>query len=129
LPVQAFGPAIELVVEPKPPEQDFDVTVVFRHRITCSLNVLFGKMEPAAGCVVYCAEKVQESDMPNRRRIKHSTSLEQRIAERASEIRAKAEALPPESKEREKLERTIRQADTFAHMNEWMTSPGLRPPD
>jgi hypothetical protein len=42
LPVQAFSPAIELVVQPKPPEQDFDVTV-FHHRDICSLNVLFGK--------------------------------------------------------------------------------------
>jgi hypothetical protein len=42
LPVQAFSPAIELVVQPEPPEQDFDVTVC-HHRAICSLNVLFGK--------------------------------------------------------------------------------------
>jgi predicted RNase H-like nuclease (RuvC/YqgF family) len=63
--------------------------------------------------------------MSARRRVKHSTSLEDRIAERTEEIKAMADALPPGSKERERLERRLRQADTFAHMTEWITSPGL----
>jgi hypothetical protein len=61
--------------------------------------------------------------------MKHTTSLEERIAERANDIKARAEALPPDSKERALLERKARQADTFAHMQDWLTSPGLRPPE
>jgi hypothetical protein len=64
-----------------------------------------------------------------RRHVKHETSLEDRISERLDEIKTKAEALPPGSKERERLERRIRQANTFAHMNDWISSPGLRPPE
>ena len=64
-----------------------------------------------------------------RRRFKHTASLEERIAQRANEIRAKAEALPPGSSERERLELRARQAGTGFHINEWLTSPGLRPPD
>jgi len=62
-------------------------------------------------------------------RVKHTTSLEERIAERVGEIRAKAEALPPGSKERERIELRARQADTANHITGWLTSPGLRPPD
>jgi hypothetical protein len=67
--------------------------------------------------------------MQMRRRVKHTTSLEDRIAERADAIRAQAEALPPGSKERERLERRLRQADVFSHLKEWISSPGLRPPE
>jgi hypothetical protein len=42
--------------------------------------------------------------MLRRRRVKHTTSLEARIAERVDEIRAKADALPLGSRERERLE-------------------------
>ncbi|MEH2501445.1 hypothetical protein V1290_000256 [Bradyrhizobium sp. AZCC 1578] len=63
-----------------------------------------------------------------RRRFKQTGSLEERLAERANEIRAQAEALPPGSIERERLELQARQADTVSHINEWLTSPGLQPP-
>jgi hypothetical protein len=63
-----------------------------------------------------------------RRRFKQTTSLEDRIAERAAEIRAQVEALPPGSEERERLERKARVAEVGAHMNEWLTSPGLQAP-
>ena len=63
-----------------------------------------------------------------RRRFKQTTSLEERIAERAAEIRAQLEALPPGSEERERLERKARVAEVGAHMNEWLTSPGLQAP-
>ena len=62
-----------------------------------------------------------------RRRFKQTISLEERIAERAAEIRARAEALPPRSEERQQLERKARVAEIGAHMNEWLTSPGLHP--
>lgn len=66
--------------------------------------------------------------MMKRRRFKQTGSLEERLAERANEIRAQAEALPPGSIERERLELQARQADTVSHINEWLTSPGLQPP-
>ena len=66
--------------------------------------------------------------MQLRRRVKHTTSLEDRIAERVNAIKARAEALPPGSREREQMERKVRHANTFAHMEEWLASPGLQPP-
>jgi hypothetical protein len=61
--------------------------------------------------------------------VKHTASLEERISERINEIRAKAEALPLGSKERERMELRARQAHTAAcHITEWLTSPGLQPP-
>ena len=72
---------------------------------------------------------VEGTLMLRRRRVKHIASLEARIAERVDEIRAKADALPLGSRERECLELKARQADTANHITEWLTSPGLRPPD
>jgi hypothetical protein len=54
--------------------------------------------------------------------------LEERIAERVDEIKAKAEAFPLGSRERERLELRARQADTANHIDEWLKSPGLPPP-
>jgi hypothetical protein len=67
--------------------------------------------------------------MQQRTRVKHAASLEDRIAEQANAIKAQAEALPPGSKERAVLERRARHAETFAHMEDWLTSPGLQPPN
>jgi hypothetical protein len=63
-----------------------------------------------------------------RRRVKQNTSLDERLAEQARQIRIQAEALPQGSKKRDGLMREARQADTASHMNEWLSSPGLRPP-
>ena len=63
-----------------------------------------------------------------RRRVKQPTSLDDRLAKQARQIRTQAEALPHGSKEREGLMRKARQADTASHMNEWLTSSGLQPP-
>jgi hypothetical protein len=63
-----------------------------------------------------------------RRRFKQTISLEERIAVRAAEIRARVEALPPGSEERQRMERKARVAEVGAHMNEWLTSPGAHPP-
>jgi hypothetical protein len=63
--------------------------------------------------------------MLRRHRVKHTASSEERIAEQVDEIRAKAEALPLGSRERERLER---QAETANHIIEWLRSPGLQPP-
>ena len=63
-----------------------------------------------------------------RRRVKQVASLEDRIAERINALTIEAQAFPPGSKEREKLELKVRRASALAHMEVWLTSPGLRPP-
>ena len=63
-----------------------------------------------------------------RRRIKQIASLEARLAEEAKRLREKARLLPP-SAERDDIMRKARQAETGSHMTEWLTSPGLRPPE
>jgi hypothetical protein len=62
-----------------------------------------------------------------RRRFKQSAPLELRLAEQAERLRKEARGTPP-GIEREKLLRRARQAETAAHMQEWLTSPGLQPP-
>lgn len=63
-----------------------------------------------------------------RRRFKQVTSLEARLAEEAKRLREKARSLPPGAAREETL-RKARQAETGSHMTEWLTSPGLRPPE
>jgi hypothetical protein len=62
-----------------------------------------------------------------RRRFKQSAPLELRLADQAERLRKEAKGTPP-GIEREKLLRRARQAETAAHMQEWLTSPGLQPP-
>jgi hypothetical protein len=66
--------------------------------------------------------------MQRRGRFKQILSFEERLAEEAKRLRDQAEALPP-GIEREELIRKARQAETASHMNEWLTSPGLQPPN
>jgi hypothetical protein len=63
-----------------------------------------------------------------RRRFKQTQSLEVRLAEEAKRLREDAKLLPPGA-ERDEMIRKARQAEIAAHVNEWLTSPGLRPPD
>ena len=63
-----------------------------------------------------------------RRRVKQIQSLEDRLAEEAKRLREEAKSLPPGAL-REELIRKARHAETASHMNEWLTSPGLRPPE
>jgi hypothetical protein len=63
-----------------------------------------------------------------RRRFKQTRSLEERLSEEAKRLREKARLLPP-SAERDEMIRKARQAETVSHMNDWLTSPGLRPPE
>jgi hypothetical protein len=65
--------------------------------------------------------------MQYRRRFKHTQSLEARLSEEAKRLREEARLLPPGA-EREELIRKARRAEMAAHMNEWLTSPGLQPP-
>ena len=46
----------------------------------------------------------------------------------AERLRAEAEKLRP-GPQRHALERKARQAETAAHIDEWLKSPGLRPPE
>ena len=62
-----------------------------------------------------------------RRRFKQSSTLEERLAEEAKELRKAAKMLPP-SLTREKMLRKAREDKIFAHINEWLSSAGLKPP-
>jgi hypothetical protein len=64
--------------------------------------------------------------MMQRRRFKHTSSLEERLSKEAKRLRAKAKLLPPGAA-RDEMIRRARQVEIAAHlMNEWLTSPGLR---
>jgi hypothetical protein len=62
-----------------------------------------------------------------RRRFKQTLSLEVRLAEEAKRLRAQAKSLPPGAA-REDLLRRARQAETGAHISEWLSSPELQTP-
>ena len=62
-----------------------------------------------------------------RRRIKHEKSFQERLAEEAIRFNEAAKDLPPGTA-RELLLRRARQAQTAAHINDWLNSPGLQPP-
>jgi hypothetical protein len=62
-----------------------------------------------------------------RRRFKNVLSFPDRLTQEAERLRAEAEKLPPGT-ERHDLERKARQAQTAAHIDDWLTSPGLQSP-
>jgi hypothetical protein len=63
-----------------------------------------------------------------RRRFEQTQSLEARLAEEAKHLREEAKLLPPSAK-RDEMIRKARQAEIGSHLTEWLTSPGLRPPE
>ena len=63
-----------------------------------------------------------------RKRVKHLTTFEERVAEEARRFREAAEEQPPGSTARELLLLRARQAETASHMNDWLSSPGLAGP-
>ena len=63
-----------------------------------------------------------------RRRVTHTATFEERLAEEAIKFKQAAERQPPGSHAQELLLRRARQAETAAHINEWLRSPGLQPP-
>lgn len=65
--------------------------------------------------------------MPERRRIKQTQTLEERLCDEAIRLREQAKLLP-HGAVREALLRKARQAETGSHMSEWLRSPGLQPP-
>jgi hypothetical protein len=62
-----------------------------------------------------------------RRRFKQTTPLEQRLTAEAERLRKEARDTPP-GIECERLIRRARQAETAVHIQEWLTSTGLRAP-
>mgnify|MGYP001271674235 CR=1 FL=1 len=65
--------------------------------------------------------------MIKRRRFKHTSSFQDRLAEEAKLFREAADSLPYGPQKELYLQRA-RQCETASHINEWLTSPGLQPP-
>lgn len=63
-----------------------------------------------------------------RRRFKNVLTFPERLEQEITRLRTEADKLPP-GIEREGLLRKARQAETACRVNEWLSSPGLRPPD
>jgi hypothetical protein len=64
--------------------------------------------------------------MQRRRSVPHT--FEENIAAEKAKLEAQIAQLKP-GPQRDGLLKKIRQLDTASHMNEWLTSPGLRPPE
>jgi hypothetical protein len=62
-----------------------------------------------------------------RPRFKQPRSLEERLADEAKRLHEQAELLPPGAL-RDAVERKAREAETGAHISDWLRSPGLQPP-
>ena len=65
--------------------------------------------------------------MQERSRFKQLGSLDTRLSSEAERLRKEARGTPP-GVERDKLIRRARLAETASHMNEWLSSPGLKTP-
>ena len=62
-----------------------------------------------------------------RRRFKQIQFLEERLAEEAKRLQEEAQLLPPGA-QRDAVERKARQAETSAHISDWLRLPGVQPP-
>jgi hypothetical protein len=62
-----------------------------------------------------------------RRHFEDTLTFPDRLAKEAKRFREEAETKPP-GPERDMLIRKARQADTAAHIDQWISSPGLRSP-
>jgi hypothetical protein len=58
-----------------------------------------------------------------RRRVKHTLSFEERLAEEARRFKEEAEKLPPGSKARDLILRRAQQAERALQISEWVRSP------
>jgi hypothetical protein len=65
--------------------------------------------------------------MSDRKRVKQTDSLKDRLAAFAKEALDKARTAT--GPEREELLKKARRADTASHIDEWANSPGLQPPE
>jgi hypothetical protein len=66
--------------------------------------------------------------MQQQRRFKQAQSLKQRLLARVSSLLEEAKLLPP-GDIRDVLLRQARHANTAAHIDDRLRSPGLQPPD
>jgi hypothetical protein len=81
-----------------------------------------------ASCTPALPEIGRETRVMERYRSKQSAGpLDLRLEEQAKRLRKEARGTPP-GVEREKPIRLARQAETAAHIQEWLTSPGLQAP-
>jgi hypothetical protein len=55
-------------------------------------------------------------------------SFDDRVAQRAKELEQEARGLPP-GPERDALLKRARRLDIASHINEWLSSPGLKAPE
>lgn len=62
-----------------------------------------------------------------RNRRKNAKTTTERLLDSAADARAQAALLPPGRLQRELLHKA-REAETTAHLNDWLTNPGLRSP-
>ena len=65
--------------------------------------------------------------MPEQRRFNQTQSVKQRLLDRVYSLREEAKLMKP-CFERDALLRKARQTETVAHIDEWLSSPGLQPP-
>jgi hypothetical protein len=65
--------------------------------------------------------------MTERRRFKQRQSFKDRLTAWAESVRKQAEKLTP-GPERDLMMKKARQADTAAHLDDWVNSPELQPP-
>ena len=62
-----------------------------------------------------------------RRRFKNVLTFPDRLSKEAGRLRQEAETKPP-GPEQDGLLRKARRAETAAHIDEWLSSPGPKPP-
>lgn len=65
--------------------------------------------------------------MLRRRRFKQTLTLSERLVQDVEHLKTRLATLPP-GPERDQLLKRIRQNETAANIDQWLTSPGLQPP-
>ena len=63
-----------------------------------------------------------------RRRFKNILTFPERLDQEAKQLRTEAEKMP-HGAERDELLRKARRAETALHVNDWLSSPGLKSPE
>jgi hypothetical protein len=71
--------------------------------------------------------RFERSSAMERQSSKRTLPFSERCLQEAARLRAEAKNLQP-GPERNALIKKARQADTAAHIDEWLRSPGLQPP-
>jgi hypothetical protein len=64
------------------------------------------------------------SAVQQRRLVRQTSALDQRLTEESQRLRKEAQGTPP-GVARDGLVRKARQAETAAHIQQWLSSPGL----